>query len=438
MSSRRTFLKQSVGAGMALGASRAMFAQTTQATQATHGALPPGARLVLSAPLTHSDWMLKTPAPAWGPEGVRHMLDQCKACGWSIVHWRVFDAGRATYTSKLLKPMGRGEADSFWTPQSEEDRTLFEKYTTGLTPQKRADIERRMNALDYSTFDTLASAIDYGHKIGLKIYAWASINEDDHGWGWPSEFTKAHPEYRWTRRDGRTYHSQLSFAFPQVRAYKLALVEELLAYDIDGLFLDWIRTGDVRDNPQNDPKGVADYGYEAPLVEGFKKEFGTDPREIGAEDERWARYRAAPQTQFMREARRLVRSKKPDAPVVTMVGHPWHYRGHVDRIDGNLRGLLLDVKSWADEGLMDAALAAGYYRDGGTPEMAWRALRDETGGKVDVWTYAWVPQTVADFDRDANLATSLGAEQVLFWEADYIDDRAQAAALKKSMSASST
>ena len=54
-----------------------------------------------------------------------------------------------------------------------------------------------------------------------------------------------------------------------------------------------------------------------------------------------------------------------------MVGHPYHYRGHIDRIDGNLRGLLLDVKTWADEGLMDAALAAGYYRDGGTPELAY-------------------------------------------------------------------
>jgi hypothetical protein len=116
-----------------------------------------------------------------------------------------------------------------------------------------------------------------------------------------------------------------------------------------------------------------------------------------------------------------------------MVGHPWHYRGLVDRIDGNLRGLLLDVKTWADEGLMDAVLAAGYYRDGGTPEMAWKALKDETGGKVDVWTYAWVPQTIADFDRDANLATSLGAGHMLFWEADYIDDRANAAELKAAM-----
>jgi glycosidase len=107
-----------------------------------------------------------------------------------------------------------------------------------------------------------------------------------------SEFSKEHPEFRWRQRDGRAYHSQLSFAFPEVRQYKLALLKELLAYDIDGFFFDWIRTGDVRDNPQTDAEGVAGYGYEEPLVEGFKKEFGDDPAKIPNGDERWVRMRA--------------------------------------------------------------------------------------------------------------------------------------------------
>lgn len=79
------------------------------------------------------------------------------------------------------------------------------------------------------------------------------------------------------------------------------------------------------------------------------------------------------------------------------------------------------------------AIPAGYYRDGGTPEKAWRALKAETDGKVNVWTYAWVPHNVAEFERDANLAESLPAEHVLLWEADYIDDRANAAELKAAM-----
>src|SRR4051812_34540130 len=60
-------------------------------------------RLILCAPLTHSDWMLK-PNIQWGEPGVRHMLDACKAAGWSRVMWRVADAGQATYASKLMKP----------------------------------------------------------------------------------------------------------------------------------------------------------------------------------------------------------------------------------------------------------------------------------------------------------------------------------------------
>jgi hypothetical protein len=54
---------------------------------------------------------------------------------------------------------------------------------------------------------------------------------------------------------------------------------------------------------------------------------------------------------------------------------------------------------------------------------------------VDVWYYGWVPQGVADFERDYSAAKELGAKQMLFWEADYIDDRPNAAELKKAMSA---
>src|SRR3954469_7963874 len=70
-------------------------------------------KFVLSAPLTHSDWMLKSKME-WGPGGVQHMLDACKECGWSRIYWRVLDGGRSLYRSKLMRPMGRWDEDSFW------------------------------------------------------------------------------------------------------------------------------------------------------------------------------------------------------------------------------------------------------------------------------------------------------------------------------------
>jgi hypothetical protein len=119
-----------------------------------------------------------------------------------------------------------------------------------------------------------------------------------------------------------------------------------------------------------------------------------------------------------------------------MVAHPWAYRGFLDKVNGSLKGLLLDVPTWAKEKLVDALIPEGYYRDGGTPERAYQSLKKEVGD-VPLWFYAWVPQNVGEFDRDYALAKTLGAPQMLFWEADYIDDRAAAAELKKAMSAKS-
>jgi hypothetical protein len=389
-------------------------------------------KLILSAPLTHSDWILKA-GMVWGEPGVRHMLDACKACGWSRIYWRVLDGGRGLYHSKLVLPEGRWDDDNFWHPESPADQKLLEAFTPSLNAAQRQAIADKMKVYDYAHFDSLAAAVDYGHKIGLQIHAWVSINEDDHGWGLRSEFSKRHPEYRWVHRDGRAYRSQLSFAYRPVRKYKAELLAELLRhYKVDGIFLDWIRTGDVRDNPQTDAQGVADSGYEEPLVHSFQKKYGVDPRKIPNGDERWVRWRAVPQTEFMRFAHHVARWH--GKPLAVMVAHPWHYRGNLDKIDGNLRGLLLDVQTWAREGLMSSVVAAGYYRDGGNAELAYQALKKETEGKVDVWSYAWVPQTPEEFEQDFALAERLGAKQILFWEADYIDDRPQAAALKAAMS----
>jgi uncharacterized lipoprotein YddW (UPF0748 family) len=225
----------------------------------------------------------------------------------------------------------------------------------------------------------------------------------------------------------------LSFAFPEVRRYKLALLEELLAYDIDGVFFDWIRTGDVRDNPQTDPEGVLDSGYEEPLVESFKRNFGMDPHELSNGDERWVRVRAEPQTEFMQAASELIHKKRGKLPISALVAHPWLYRGEQNRIDGNLRGLFLDLPTWAREGLVSAVVPAGYYRDGGNAELAWRALQKETDGKVDVWSYAWVPSSIAEVDQTFALADKLGAKNILLWEADYIDARPNAAELQAAM-----
>ena len=43
--------------------------------------------------------------------------------------------------------------------------------------------------------------------------------------------------------------------------------------------------------------------YEPPIVEGFKGQFGDDPRQLDAHDPHWLSYRAHVLTDFMREVR---------------------------------------------------------------------------------------------------------------------------------------
>src|SRR5690348_14406036 len=78
--SRRTLLKTATASAIALP-------YLAKAQESDHD------KIILSAPLTHSDRTIKE-GIAWGPDGVHHMLDACKACGWSRVHWRALDGGK--------------------------------------------------------------------------------------------------------------------------------------------------------------------------------------------------------------------------------------------------------------------------------------------------------------------------------------------------------
>ena len=386
----------------------------------------PGQRLIFGTPLTHCDWMLKDNRPevVWGIEGVRHMLAVCKAAGMAQVYWRVLDAGRAMYKSRLVLPAENYEFNQFYNPTTAEEKALLDSFHMDYQRRGRSNrtISETLSAMDYTNFDSFAAAVQVGHELGLEIHAWVTINEDDHGWGAQSAFSRLWPEYRWVRRDGRPYRSQLSFAFPKVMEYKLGIIKEVLAYDLDGLFIDWLRTGDVRDNPQTDEQGVADYGYEGPTVEGFRRKHGVDPHSVPNDDPRWVQFRAESRTEFMRRVRKLARAHKKSLPISVLVANPWGYRGLGDKIAGNLKGLLLDVPAWAREGLIDAASPAGYFKGGGSTEEACRALEKETSGRIEIWPYEWVPKTPEEFATQAARARSLGGKHILFWEADYFDD----------------
>lgn len=392
---------------------------------------------ILSTPVTHTDWVFHRDGPACDNEGIHYMLNRCRDFGFRRVYWRAFDGMWANYPSSLLEPSEFSDVEN------------LEQYREGLFAPPSYGFPDRYRQIDHRTFDSIAVAMDAGRRLGLEMYIWVTINEDDHGAGIGSRFSREHPEYRWVARDGRRYRSQLSFAFPEVHEYKRSLIRELLEYAPDGLFLDWVRTGDVRDNPQADEDGWADFGYEEPNLRRFRNRYGVDARDVDPHDPRWLECRGEPVTAFMEAVRAEVRAASQPVPISVMTHHPWGYRGVLpgmpryaehrwmggNRVNGSLAGLLCDVRTWAERDLVDGAVAAGYYVGQGSAEKAHAYLKAETGSRIPIALYCWMPKQVSDFQSCAIAAERVDAGELLFWEGDYLDTvpKGEQAALASAM-----
>src|SRR5262249_26347523 len=106
--------------------------------------------LLISSPVTHSAWMLHKPAPQWGAEGVRQILDRCREAGIRRVYWRCFDGGRALYASRLVEPEHGFDADNYHVGRDS------------------AWVLDALKQYDYATFDSFRAALAYGHQTGFE------------------------------------------------------------------------------------------------------------------------------------------------------------------------------------------------------------------------------------------------------------------------------
>ena len=114
-----------------------------------------------------------------GNESVRYMLDRCRELGLRKIYWRCLDGGRALYASELLEGESVG-----W------DEDCYQAWAWGEPATRQAEAHRRWYR---KGFDSLKEAVRYGHRQGMEIHAWMSINEDDHAWGGVSRFSRTHP-----------------------------------------------------------------------------------------------------------------------------------------------------------------------------------------------------------------------------------------------------
>ncbi|MFH1009254.1 MAG: hypothetical protein V1800_17405 [Candidatus Latescibacterota bacterium] len=151
-------------------------------------------------------------------------------------------------------------------------------------------------------------------------------------------FWKAHPEYR---RDPENdpYNGQcFDYGVPEVRAYQLAYVQELLfRYNMDGFELDWMR------NPFYFRPGMEEAG-------------------------------CAVLTEFVGQVRKLVDQRQRE------LDHPIKLSARVPSRPETARGLGMEVASWAQKGFVDKLVAAPFLiSDFDMPIERWKELLKDTG-----------------------------------------------------------
>ncbi|GEM_PF-4684130 len=224
-------------------------------------------------------------------EDIREAMRQLKSIGADGVLWRTH-AFRELYHTKA--------------------GTVFtRKHALNRYDEKMAE------AIEHC--DPLAEAVKYAREFGLKIYAWTLLNDDGKTPEAIPAFLRQNPQFQWSSRDGKYLNGVPCYAYPEVRAWRLALIDELMSYGVDGVFMS------TRSHTTGfGDKVLLEYGFNAPVVNEFSKRYGVDllsdfqPERDGT---RLIRLRADLMNEFYREVKAMRDRKYPQVKLIADLSH---------------------------------------------------------------------------------------------------------------------
>ena len=257
-------------------------------------------------------------------ESIERNLEVYRDTFVKVLEWCISLGSKSNYPSKVTELIG-------------EDVKEFPRRGDRLL----SEVLRRLIS---SGVDPLRVVIDKCHEINVKVFPSMRMNPDyNPGWMgegfakmYNSRFWWENPHLRIKDRNGRL-QTKLSYAYPEVQKFKLEVLKEMLNYDIDGLNLDFLRHPPF-------------LGYEDPLIEGFKKEYGRSPLDLPEDDRRWLRYKARVMTGFLWKLRWILDDVQEDRgkrlEISVRVDHRYYFK----------QGL--DVSRWIREGLVDKVIVS--------------------------------------------------------------------------------
>ena len=307
----------------------------------------------------------------------------------------------------------------YWEAGGGDEVHYFSKIAHIPTVEEVHDFSRRGDRLHAESWrefsaagiDPFAVAVGHTHELGMEFHAAWRVSGfhypppiDHNNFG--DTFYDRHPEWRGEDRDGRRTPI-MAYTYEGVRQFAVSLLREMAQYPIDGVCPLFNRRLPLVE-------------YEPPLVQGFMREFGTDPRELDERDPTWLAYRSRVLTQFMREVRQAMdevsREQGRSKPIAVSAV--------VEGTEAANAFFGCDLKTWAQEGLVDTLIpyVSDWEARGGT--APWTDAReldyflDAVDGTACLLAPNLMPRSMSpeDFRRRAATIYGAGVENLFFWD----------------------
>ena len=252
------------------------------------------------------------------------------------------------------------------------------------------------------SYDVLAAAVKAAKEYNIELHGVMRMNNvaSYHSEGNRSPdtaFRKRNPDKVMVVRDGWA-RNLLSYAYPEVREHKVAIMKEIASYGVDGICIDTLRQ----------PQTVL---FEPPVVEAYREETGRNPLDPAESvSEEWLRFRANMTfTQLLREMR---------ATLQEMGDFEFTVRTFLDPRMALQYGC--DVKTWAEEGIIDTLVAAPCYMTAQPAELDIRELREIVGPDIKLFIKTWRFQCMSEGEDLSAQVYDQGADGVLLYQSDML------------------
>lgn len=337
------------------------------------------------------------PDRPFGPEDVDELVRRCAAAGIDTICWRAIGLGVAGYPSRyLLAPqdLEASTMDLLMPRLDAKDRDAVPAAAEPPAGHFVADVARaegyrqrmgrwgRRMAESLAVMDPLAASRDACRKHGLQWTIWHDYLDERHNLA-----LARHPEWLVTGRDGTTRFPGLrSYAVPEASADQLQVIDELLAYQPDGLYL----STSCHNRHLAFPEPADFFGFEAPVVAACQQRLGVDIRSEPFDSEVWHAVKGDFYTDFFRQVKRRARRRGVKLAIGTQLGPHTIFTAPVFSTHVPYR-FATQWQRWIDEEIADTLVLGDY-------EWPWDAnlpIWEAKGMQWPTGTYAadtdWAP-----------------------------------------------